>query len=230
MKALETVAVSTCGWFLLLSFRELVTMFPPRSLTSKWGQLEGAARVPGRSRVAVPDRSGPFLGCPLLATWGSARPLREQARGCSWNSWALWPQKHLANGGGGGGRAGALEAGPTRGGARLAGRVSTVIKQQPVQIALCPRPQGRERPWGCLLGVALPSGAENQACLGRTVHPTGAEVSQQSRGRALPHQGSPSSGLWEAALVFRSLAEIQPLLGQLRLPHSSVLQSVSLMF
>ena len=80
MKALETVAVSTCGWFLLLSFRELVTMFPLRSLTARWGQLEGAARVPGRWRVTVPDRPGPFLGCPLLATRGRARPLREQAR------------------------------------------------------------------------------------------------------------------------------------------------------
>ena len=105
MKALETVAVSTCGWFLLLSFRELVTMFPLRSLTARWGQLEGAARVPGRWRVTVPDRPGPFLGCPLLATRGRARPLREQAQGCSWNSWALWPQKHLGNGGGGGGGA-----------------------------------------------------------------------------------------------------------------------------
>ena len=46
MKALETVAVSTCGWFLLLSFRELVTMFPPRSLTSKWGSAGGCGEGP----------------------------------------------------------------------------------------------------------------------------------------------------------------------------------------
>lgn len=103
MKALQTVAVSTCAWFLLLSFREGVTMFPPRALTAKWGQRGGCGEgVPGRSRVAVPAGLGPFLGCPLLATRGSARPLREQARVCSW-SWALWPQKHLGNEAGGGG-------------------------------------------------------------------------------------------------------------------------------
>lgn len=83
---------------------------------------------------------------------------------------------------------GTLGAGPTLG-ALLAGRVSTVVEQQRVQRALCPRPQWRERPWGHLLRVDLPSGGEDQACLGWTVHPTSPEPPQKSRGRALPAQG-----------------------------------------
>lgn len=112
-------------------------------------------------------------------------------------------------------------------GARLAGQVSTVVEQQRVQRALCPRPPWRERLWGRLLRVDLPGGGEDQARLGRTVHPTGAEPSQQSRGRALPPQGFPSSGLrlapWEAELVFRPLVETQPLPGEPWLPHGHCL-------
>lgn len=121
---------------------------------------------------------------------------------------------------------GTLGAGPTLG-ARLAGRVSTVVEQQRVQRALCPRPQWRERPWGRLLRVDLPSGGEDQVCLGRTVHLTSPEPPQKSRGRALPAQGSPSSGLrlalWEAALVFGSPVAIQPLLGEPWLPRGQCL-------
>ena len=178
--------------------------------------MEDAARGPGRSR-GCPGWTPTFPGLPSAGHVGK----REAAAGANPGLLLeLGPVAPEASR-----KRGTLRAGPTWG-ARLAGQVSTVVEQQRAQRALCPRPPWRERPWGRLLRVDLPGGGEDQARLGRAAHPTGAEPSQQSRGRA-PPQGFPSSGLrlapWEAELVFRPLVETQPLPGESWLPHGHCL-------
>lgn len=106
-KALETVAVSTCGWFLLLSFRERAATLPPRSLSAEWGQLEGAARVPAAR--GWPSRMHPGLSSAALC-WP-----RGEARGrCGSKPGAALGAGHC-------GLRSILETGDPRGGAHTGG-------------------------------------------------------------------------------------------------------------